>query len=140
MTHGRNRNSVWGVAGAGFPYLAVKQTSHVRKPCRPASRSRTPTTRRMRSGHWRDGATTARRLDVGSAVPRGRHALVVRDGAGWRRSKSLEMPGDVSPLRLPPYGPEPNPVETVVRFLKQGNFGNQVFATAEEEKDMVEKV
>ncbi len=94
----------------------------------------------MRSGHWRDSARTARRLDVGSAVPRGRHALVARDGVGWHRSKSLEIPDDVSPLRLPPYGPEPNPVETVVRFLKQGNFANQVFATAEEVKERVEMV
>ena len=73
-------------------------------------------------------------------MPQGRHALAVLDGAGWHRSKSLEIPDNVSLLRLPPYSPEPDPVETVFQFLKQGNFANQVFATAEEVKDRVEKV
>ncbi|MCY3875456.1 MAG: transposase [Rhodobacteraceae bacterium] len=79
-------------------------------------------------------------VDIGSAVPLGRHALAVLDGAGWHRSKSLEIPDDVPLLRLPPYSPELNPVETVFQFLKRGNFANQVFATAEEVKDRVEKV
>ena len=96
------------------------------------------------AGHVCDRANTDEMnrhlVDIGAAVPRGRHALVVLDGAGWHRSKSLEIPGDVSLLRLPPYSPEPNPVETVFQFLKQGNFDNQVFATAEEVKDRVEKV
>ncbi len=46
----------------------------------------------------------------------------------------------MSLLRLPPYGPELNPVETVFQFLKQGNFAYQVFATAEVVKDRVEEV
>ena len=46
----------------------------------------------------------------------------------------------MSLLRLPPYSPELNPVETVFQFLKQGNFANQVFATAEVVKDRVEEV
>ncbi len=78
-------------------------------------------------------------VDIATAVPRGRHVLVVLDGAGWHRSKSLEIPDNVSPLRLSPYGPDPNPVETVFQFLEQDEFPKQVFATAEEVNDRVEK-
>ncbi len=98
----------------------------------------------MSAGHVCDKANTDEMnrhlVDIAAAVPQGRHALVVLDGAGWHRSKSLEIPDNVSLLRLPPYSPELNPVETVFQFLKQGNFANQVFATAEVVKDRVEEV
>ena len=74
-------------------------------------------------------------------MPQGRHALVVLNGAPagtvrrtWRHRTTCPL------LRLPPYSPELNPVETVFQFLKQRNFANQVFATAEEVKDRVEEV
>ena len=79
-------------------------------------------------------------LDISAAVPQGRHALVVLDGAGWHRSKELECPDNVSMLRLPPYSPELNPVETVFQFLKARHFANQVFETAEEVKEKVAMV
>ncbi|MCY3875461.1 MAG: IS630 family transposase [Rhodobacteraceae bacterium] len=98
----------------------------------------------MSAGHVCNRANTDEMnrhlVEIGSAVPQGRHALAVLDGAGWHRSRSLEIPDDVSLLHLPPYSPELNPVETVFQFLKRGNFANQVFATAEEVKDRVEKV
>ncbi len=93
------------------------------------------------AGHVCDRANTDemnRHLaDIGNAVPRGRHARAVLDGARRHRSKSLEIPDNVSLLRLPPYSLEPDPVETVFQFLKQGNFANQVFATAADVKDKV---
>ena len=96
------------------------------------------------AGHVCDKANTDemnRHLaDIGSVVPQGHHALAVLDGAGRHRSKSLEIPDNVSLLLPPPYSPEPDPVETVFQLLKQGNFANQVFATAEVVKDRVEKV
>ena len=95
-------------------------------------------------GHVCDRANTDEMnrhlVDIGAAVPQGRHALVVLDGAGWHRSKSLEMPDNVTLLHLPPYSPELNPVETVIQFLKHRNFANQVFATAQVVKDRVEEV
>ena len=55
-----------------------------------------------------------RRLrDVGEGVPAGRHALVVLEGAGWHRSSDLEVPANVSLLRLPPYSPKPDAAETL---------------------------
>ena len=57
-------------------------------------------------------------------------ALAVFDGAGWHRSKTLEMPSSVTLLRLPPNSPELNPAETVFQLLKARHFANQVFESA----------
>ena len=78
--------------------------------------------------------------DVGAAVPEGGHAIIVLDGAGWHRSKALEVPGNVSLLRLPPYSPEPDPMETVFSLLKHKHFANRVFQTAEHVRDAVAEV
>ncbi len=78
--------------------------------------------------------------DISAVVPSGRHALVVLDGAGWHRSKSLETPHNLSLLHLPPYSPELNPVETVFQFPKAGHFANHVFAAGEDVKDKVGEV
>ena len=93
------------------------------------------------AGHVCDRANTVEMsrhlLDISAATPEGRHALVVLDGAGWHRSKALEVPANVSLLRLPPDGPELNPVETVLQTLKARHFANQVFATAGAVKERV---
>ena len=95
-------------------------------------------------GHVCDRANTGEMsrhlLDIGNATPPGRHALVILDGAGWHRSKALEVPGNVSLLRLPAYSPELNSSENVFEFLKARYFANQVFATAEAVKKKVWKV
>lgn len=96
------------------------------------------------AGHVCDRANTDEMnrhlLDISAAVPDGRHALVVLDGAGWHKSKALEWPHNVSLLHLPPYSPELNPVETVFQFLKARYFANQVFATANVVKERVSAV
>ena len=76
-------------------------------------------------------------LDIAASVPDGRHALVVLDGAGWHRSKALEIPANAALRRLPPYSPELNPVETVFQFLKSRHFASQVFETADAIKEKV---
>ena len=86
-------------------------------------------------GHICDRANTDEMnrhlLDIAAKVPDDRHAPVVLDGAGWHRSKALEIPANVTLLRLPPYSPELNPVETVFQFPKSRHFANQVFETAD---------
>ena len=54
---------------------------------------------------------------ISDAVPEGRHALVIMDGAGWHQ-ESLDLP-NVTLLKLPPYSPELNPCEQVWRYLKE---------------------
>ncbi len=86
-------------------------------------------------------AETDRHLrEIGERVPAGRHALVVLDGAGWHRSRDLVTPANVSLLRLPPYSPELNPVETLFSVLKHRHFANRVFGSAEHVREVVEHV
>ncbi len=75
--------------------------------------------------------------EIGEQTPAGKHALVVLDGAGWHRSKDLEIPAIVSLLRLPPHSPELNPVETLFSVLKRRHFANRVFESAEHVRDTV---
>ena len=95
-------------------------------------------------GHVADRANTwemSRHLrEIGGTTEPGRHALVILDGAGWHVSKHLEVPDNVTLLRLPPYSPELNSSENVFQFLKARYFANQVFATVEAVKERVEKV
>jgi len=95
-------------------------------------------------GHVCDKANTDemnRHLrDVSSALPEGKHALMVLDGAGWHRSKDLDIPANVSLLRLPPYSPELNPTETLFSVLKHRRFANRVFESAEHVRKTVTEV
>ena len=54
-----------------------------------------------------------------------RHAAA---GAGWRTSRELAPSDNVVLLKLPPYSPELNPMETVFRYLKNNRLANRVFA------------
>ncbi len=49
------------------------------------------------------------------AATRGPEARVVLvlDQAGWHASRGLAVPDNVSLVPLPPYAPEPNPIERV---------------------------
>lgn len=53
--------------------------------------------------------------------------LRVVDGAGWHRSQSLNLPGNLQFLFLPPYAPELNPVEHLWDDLREKSFYNLVF-------------
>ena len=72
--------------------------------------------------------------DISEQVLPGNHAVVVLDGAGWHKSKDLEIPTNTSLLFLPPYSPELNPMEDVFEFLKSNHLANRVFETVEEVK------
>ena len=78
--------------------------------------------------------------DLGTELPEGKHAVMVLDGAGWHRSKELQIPPNVSLLRLPPYSPELNPIETLFAVLKHGHFANRVFESAEHVRETVTQV
>ena len=51
--------------------------------------------------------------ECGRRLPEGVHAALVLDGAGWHGAKGLEVPANVTPVPLPPYSPQLNPVERV---------------------------
>jgi len=55
------------------------------------------------------------------------HALVILDGASWHRSQGLVVPGNITLLPLPPYSPEPNPVERIWHYLRCHWLANSIF-------------
>jgi hypothetical protein len=69
--------------------------------------------------------------EIGRAVARGAHAVVVLDGAGWHGAAALRPPDNVSLLPLPPYAPELNPVENVWQYLRQNDLSLLVWESYE---------
>jgi transposase len=68
--------------------------------------------------------------EISSQVAQGAHAVVVMDGAGWHQTGGkLRIPANVTPLRLPPYAPELNPVENVWAYLRSNRLANRVYET-----------
>ena len=60
-----------------------------------------------------------------------RHAqekiLMVMDGAGWHKSKDLQVPENMKLCILPPYSPELNPQENIWEEIREKGFYNQAF-------------
>ena len=56
------------------------------------------------------------------------HAVVLLDGAGWHQTGGkLQVPNNISLLKLPAYSPELNPAENIWQFLRQNHLSNRVF-------------
>ncbi|HAS8133958.1 TPA: IS630 family transposase, partial [Vibrio vulnificus] len=53
------------------------------------------------------------------------------DGAGWHTNDIAEPFDNVSIIKLPPYSPEPNPIEQVWSGLRQHYLANPSFADYE---------
>ena len=47
------------------------------------------------------------------------HVAMVMDRAGWHVAKGLKVPDNMTLVRLPPYSPELNPIESIWLFLKK---------------------
>jgi transposase len=54
-----------------------------------------------------------------STIADDEHVALVLDGAGWHGGKRLRVPASITPVPLPPYSPELNPVERVWLYLKE---------------------
>ena len=52
--------------------------------------------------------------------------FLVMDGAGWHKSKDLNIP---TIIFIPPYSPELNPVERLWKYIKQHTIKNKIFDT-----------
>ena len=61
--------------------------------------------------------------------------LLVCDGAAWHKSKTIEIPKNITLLNIPPYTPEMNPIEQIWRELRTRGFRNEVFPTLEKVVD-----
>ena len=63
--------------------------------------------------HADTSAMNAHLCEIARTVAAGAHALLILDGAGWHGSAKLEVPDNITLLKLPPYAPELNPMENV---------------------------
>jgi transposase len=55
------------------------------------------------------------------------HAVMLWDGAGFHTSKRLSVPENVTPLKLPAYSPELNPIENLWHYLKSHYWSNRAY-------------
>lgn len=60
-------------------------------------------------------------------IPEEEHAVMVWDGAGFHRAKSLRVPGNLTLVELPPYSPELNPIENLWHYLKSHYWSNRSY-------------
>ena len=71
----------------------------------------------------------SRFLDQVSKAHQDQFIVMVVDGASSHRSKELEIPKNMSFIRLPPYSPELNPAEQIWNVFRRDYFANRVFDT-----------
>jgi transposase len=60
-------------------------------------------------------------------LPKGVHAVLIWDGAGYHTSGDLVVPEHVSLIELPPYSPELNPVENLWHYLRAHHWSNREY-------------
>ena len=60
-------------------------------------------------------------------LPPDEHAVMIWDGAGFHRSHSLSVPGNITLVQLPPYSPELNPIENLWHYLKSHHWSNRAY-------------
>ena len=75
-------------------------------------------------------------VEIGKQVAVGAHAILVLDGAGYHSAGALNLPPNISLLKMPPYAPELNPVENIWEYLRGNGLANTVFDSYE---DIVDK-
>lgn len=62
----------------------------------------------------------------------GAHAVVILDGAGYHGAGHLELPANLTLVRLPPYAPELNSAENIWEYLRKNKLANSIFETYDE--------
>ena len=70
--------------------------------------------------------------ELAQAIAPGAHAVVLMDKAGWHIADELVVPANITPVFLPPYSLELNPIERLWLYLKDNQLSHCVFeGTAE---------
>ena len=70
--------------------------------------------------------------ELSQAVTPGAHGIVLMDRAGWHSADDLVVPANLSPVFLPPYSSELNPIERLWLYLKENRLSYCVFHTTEQ--------
>jgi transposase len=77
-------------------------------------------------------AFTLHLAEIAKIVAPGAHAVVLTDGAGYHGAGEVEIPANLTLIKLPPYSPELNPVENVWEYLRKNKLANSVWHTYDE--------
>ena len=72
-------------------------------------------------------------------IPEDEHAVMVWDGAGFHTSRSLVVPENITPVQLPPYSPELNPIENLWHYLKSHYWSNRTYQDYDHLADAAEQ-
>ena len=69
--------------------------------------------------------------ELESQLPADRQAVLVMDRAGWHIAAKLTWPDTITPLHLPSYSPELNPIERVWLYLRERFLSHRLFDTVD---------
>ena len=64
---------------------------------------------------------------IGKAADPGSHATVLRDGAGYHKSRRLRVPANITLVPLPHYAPELNCAENIWKHPRKNKLANTGF-------------
>jgi hypothetical protein len=73
--------------------------------------------------------------ELSATLPPDRHAVLVMDRAGWHIAARLVWPTNITPLRLPPYSPQLNPIERVWLHLRERHLSHRLFESYDAIRD-----
>jgi hypothetical protein len=62
-------------------------------------------------------------------------SLMRVDQAGWQPAQNLELPENISLIKLPPGSPELNPSEHIGEEIREKNFAHRAFRDLDEVED-----
>jgi len=65
--------------------------------------------------------------EVADQLPRGTHAVMLIDNAGWHIAGDIRVPPNITLLHLPPYSPELNAIERVWQYLRDRYLSGRLF-------------
>jgi len=65
--------------------------------------------------------------EISDQLPQNVHAAMLADGAGWHIAGALNVPENITIIRIPPYSPELNPAEKPWQYLKDNYLSQRVF-------------
>jgi transposase len=68
------------------------------------------------------------------------HVAMVMDRAGWHVAKGLKVPDNITLVRLPPYSPELNPIESIWLYLKERYLSHRLLDDYEAVVDAISDV
>ena len=57
------------------------------------------------------------------------HGVIIMGRATWHTTKKLQIPDNITIIYLPPYCPEPNPIEQIWDFLRENSLSNRIFGS-----------